>query len=347
MSYPLVSIIVINYNGKNLLEKFLPSVINLDYPNYEVIVVDNASTDGSVEFLKNSYREFKIIQADENYGTAEGSNLGARCAQGEYIFFISNDMELDKNILNYIVQRTENDPKIGICTCKMRRITEEGEKLDIVDSVGGDLDIFGFPISRGINEPDNGQYDCFIDVFFSFGGAMFIRNKVLEEVEGYDSDYFTLSDDIDLSWRVHLAGYRVAVEPKAFLYHRVSATLGITHSRAQKRYLSERNTLRTLLKNYSKGSLILILPLYFLILILEICFFMIVGKPSIAKEEINAVIWNIKHSKGTLRKRRKVQNLRKIKDNDIWKSMLKRSEKIRLFFDFLFNRKAERWANYF
>lgn len=345
-TFPLVSVVNITWNGKELLKAHLPSLKNLNYPNYEVIIVDNASTDGSVEFAKNSYPEFKIIQNKKNLGTAEGSNVAIDKTKGKYIFWVSNDMEFDPNILDHIVKHCEEDDSIGICTVKMRRI-KNGELVKEIDSVGADVDIFGFPVSRGINKPDKGQYDYSTEVFFSFGGAMFIRKSVLEEIGGYDPDYLTLGDDIDLSWRAHLAGYKVVVKPRAFLYHRVSATLGTTHSRVQKRYLSERNTLRTLLKNYSKGYLIFILPLYFLILLLEICFFIMVGKPSISKAGINAVTWNIKHFTDTLKKRRKVQNLRKVKDSDIWKLMLKRSEKIRLFFDYLENRKAEHWRGYF
>ncbi len=347
MSYPLVSIIVINYNGKNLLEKFSPSVANLNYPNCEVTVVDNASTDDSVEFLKNSYPQFKIIQADKNYGTAEGSNIGARYANGEYIFFISNDMELDKDILNYMIERMKNDPKIGICTCKMRRITEEGEKLNIIDSVGGDLDIFGFPSARGINEIDEGEYDCFAEVFFSFGGAMLIRKKVFQETGGYDSSFFTLADDIDLSWRVRLLGYKTVVEPKGFLYHSVSATLGPKFRREQKRFISERNTLRMLFKNYSSFSLLLILPWYFLLLLGEISFFIMLGRFSLANSGITAITWNIKSFPSAVEKRRKIQKNRVFNDKAILRIMRRKSHKFAIFLDFVRNRGSANWIRYF
>ena len=344
--YPLVSIVNVTWNGKELLKAHLPSLKNLKYPKSEVIIVDNASTDGSVEFIRNNYPEFKIIQNKENLGTAEGSNVAIEEAKGKYIFWVSNDMEFDPSIVDYLVKCCESDDSIGICTVKMRRF-RNGRLTREIESVGANVDLFGIPVARGTSEADNGQHDYLTDVFFSFGGAMFIRKSLLEEIGGYDSDYFTLGDDIDLSWRAHLAGYRVVVEPKAFLYHCLSATLGSTHSRAQKRYLSERNTLRTLLKNYSRGYLIFILPLYLLILILEACFFMVIGKPSMSRVGIDTLIWNIKRFKGTLKKRREVQNLRKVKDGVIRRLMLKRSEKIRVFFDFLFNRKAEHWQGYF
>ncbi len=345
-SAPFVSVVNVNWNGKEFLRKHLPSLNNLKYPNYEVIIVDNASTDGSVEFIKKCYPSFRIVQNKENLGTAEGSNTAIKEAKGKYIFWVSNDMEFDPYILNHLVTSCESDESIGICTVKMLRIKNE-KLVKEIDSIGADVDIFGFPVSRGINEKDNGQYDYFTEVFFSFGGSMFIRKDLLSIIGGFDSDYFTLADDIDLSWRVHLAGYRVVVEPKAFLYHRVSATLGKTHNRAQKRYISERNTFRTLLKNYSLGYLCLILPLYFIILFMEIVFFVIMGKFQIAKSGLRAIYWNLSHFQDTMSERKKVQEFRSVSDSDIIKKMLKRSEKIRIFFDFIRNRKSERWANYF
>lgn len=347
MNHSLVSIIVINYNGKNLLERFIPSVANLNYPNYEVIVVDNASTDDSVKFLKNIYPQFRVIQSDKNYGTAQGSNIGARYAKGEYIFFISNDMELDREILNYMIERVQSDPKIGICTCKMRRITEKGERLNIIDSVGGDLDLFGFPSARGINEVDKGQYDCFTEVFFSFGGAMLIRKKVFEEVEGYDSSFFTLADDIDLSWRVRLLGYRVVAELRAFLYHTVSATLGTHFGRSFKRYTSEKNTLRMLIKNYSFLSLTLILPYYFLLLLGEILFFLLADKPILSKSGLKAFWWNLMNLSDTLKRRRDIQAKRISSDREIIRYMRKKSHKLEIFLDFVRNRNSSNWKGYF
>ena len=343
---PLVSVVNVTWNGKELLTKYLPGLKNLNYSNYEVIVVDNASRDRSVEFLRQNYPEFRIVENKTNLGTAQGSNVAISQARGKYIFWVSNDMEFDSNILCHLVSRCETDKSIGICTVKMLKIKND-KCIKEIDSVGANLDIFGFPASRGINEKDCGQCDESTDIFFSFGGALLIRKDLLSVIGGYDPDYLTLADDIDLCWRVHLAGFRVVVEPKAFLYHRVSATLGKTHNRAQKRYLSERNTLRTLLKNYSLGYLFFILPVYLFILFLEIGFFVFLGKFEIAKSGFKSLGWNISHFKDTLARRRKVQAFRKVKDSQIVSLMLKRSEKIRLFFDFVFNSKTDRWSSYF
>ncbi len=345
--FPLCSIVIVSYQGKDLLERFLPSIADLNYPNYEVIIVDNASTDGSQDFAKTNYPQCRLICNKENFGTAEGSNIGARQVKGDYIFWISNDMEFEPLMLNHMVQRIGSDKKIGICTCKMRRITESGERLKVIDSVGGDLDIFGFPYARGINEEDKGQWDNFDEVFFSFGGAMLIKREVFDKTGGYDEKTFTLGDDIDLSWRARLLGYRVVVEPKAVLYHRVSATLGSKFGRSQKRFMSERNTLRTLLKNYSFLSLLWLLPLYFLILLGEISFFLLLGKFALVKSGIKAITWIIRNLQDTLHSRSKIQNQRLISDSQISKLTKKRSFKISIFFEFLKGYKSDNWKNYF
>jgi GT2 family glycosyltransferase len=257
-------------------------------------------------------------------------------------------MELDREILKYMIERMEADSQIGICTCKMRRITESGEKLDLLDSLGGNIDIFGFPIARGFGEVDKGQFDYFSEVFFSFGGAMLIRKEVFEQAGGYDSKTFTLGDDIDLSWRVRLLGYSVVVEPKACLYHRVSATLGTLYGRSHKRFLSEKNILRTLLKNYSLLSLSAILPLYLIILSGEIGFFLILGKLSLVLAGVRVIKQNIKELPDILIKRKKIQSRRKISDSKILKLMKKGSYKIMFFFDFIANRgKGANWDDYF
>jgi len=343
---PPVSIVLVNWNGKNLLKAHLPGLQRLDYPNYEVIVVDNASTDGSVEFVKNRYPEFKVIVNEENLGTAEGSNVAIPYCRGKYIFWVSNDMEFDTRILNHLIKCCEADESIGICTVKMRCF-REGRPVNELDSVGANMDIFAFPVPRGINQIDRGQYDKPAEVFFSFGGAMFIRRSVLDIVGGFDPEYLTLTDDIDLSWRVRLAGYKVVVEPKAFLYHRMSATLGKTHNRPQKRYLSERNTLRTLLKNYSTGYLFFILPAYFVILLLEMLFYTCMGKWKMIRACWRAIYWNLNRLAKTQRMRKVIQSYRIVPDSKIMSLMLKRSEKIRIFFDFLRHRKTKRWRSYF
>jgi len=344
---PLCSVIVINYNGRGLLKRFLPSIEELEYEDYEVIIVDNASNDDSVLFVKSKYPQFKIVKNSENFGTAEGSNKGISDAKGDYILWLSNDMELEPSLLQLMVETAESSPEIGICTCKMRRITVQGEKLNIIDSVGGDIDIFGFPSARGINEPDKGQLDEIGEVFFSFGGAMLIKREVINKIGAYDPTFFTLADDIDLCWRAHLAGYKAVVQSKAVLYHRVSATLGTVFGRSRKRYISEKNTFRMLLKNYSSLTLAKLLPLYLGLLMAEITLFLVLRKFRLVTAYLQAILWNLHNFRDTWTQHLKIQQLRAVGDKDIQRMMCRKSFKIKILKEFLTTRKSASWQAYF
>jgi GT2 family glycosyltransferase len=349
MNQPLVSVIVVTWNGKPLLEKFMPSVVGMSYPNYEVVVVDNASSDGSAEFLEKAYPAVRVVKHSVNDGTAEGSNVGARAARGEYLFFISNDMWLEPDLLDRIVPHLAGDQSVGIATVKMRRITAAGARLNEIDSVGANVDVFGFPESRGILEQDSGQYDAGpAEVFFSFGGAMLIRRDLFWKAGGYDPEFFTLTDDIDLSWRVRLLGFKVVAEPRAVLYHRVSATLDTpAFKRAHRRFLSERNTIRMLLKNYGARSLMWIMPLDLAFLSMEGLFFLCVGQWRLAGSGPRAVLWNLRRLPGTLRLRRAIQSVRTVPDRTITAAMLPGSAKWRVFRYFMRSRGSPSWAGYF
>jgi GT2 family glycosyltransferase len=242
-------------------------------------------------------------------------------------------MEVNADFLSRLMEVARSSQDVGICTCKMKRITEKGEKLNEIDSVGADIDIYGFPSARGINQKDVGQLDKVCEVFFAFGGAMLVKRSVAEMVRGYDSSFFTLADDIDLSWRVRLAGYRVMVQPSAVLYHRVSATLG-RWTRARRRFISERNTFRMLLKNYSLSSLGTILPRYLWILLAELLFFAI-RKPEVSAAYIKALGWNLLNLRDTFSKRVIVQATRIVSDKSVRKHMINEPLKINVFREFI------------
>lgn len=349
MKEPFVSVIVVTWNGKALLETFMPSVMGLAYPNYEVVVVDNASVDGSADYIEKMWPGARVVRHTVNDGTAEGSNVGARAARGEYLFFISNDMWLEPDILDRLVPHLADDPGVGIATVKMRRITADGRRLMEIDSIGANVDVFGFPEARGIHEEDRGQYDAGpAEVFFSFGGAMMIRRELFEKAGGYDPEFFTLTDDIDLSWRVRMLGFRVVAEPRAVLYHRVSATLDTPmFKRAFRRFLSERNTIRMLLKNYSAGSLLWMLPLDMAVLGLEMLFYLAMCQWRLAGSAPRSVWWNLRRLPGTMRLRRAIQGVRTVKDRHIRAAMLPGCAKIRLFKDYVSRSDSPNWSGYF
>lgn len=344
---PLVSIVLITWNGEKLLRKFLYSIKELKYNNLEVIIVDNNSTDNTVSYIRNNYPDFKIIINSENLGTAKGSNIGSQLAKGEFIFFTSNDMVYDPYLINFMVDALRKHEKIGAVACKVKFMTEEGKKTNIIDSAGGELDLFGFPYINGHRKPDNYQSNSIKNIFFAFGCSILVKKKIFDKLNGYDNKFLTLVDDIDLCWRINLLGYKIVIEPRALLYHRASSTTRKAFNRAQTRYMSEKNTLRMLLKNYNFMTLCLILPLYFIILGLEFTFYIIIGKFKISISLIKAVIWNISNFKDTVRLRKKMQDKRVVKDNKIVGIMMRGSNKFRVFLDFIKDNKNQHWRNFF
>jgi Predicted glycosyltransferases len=221
------SVIVLNYNGKQFLEECLESLRNQTYADCKVYVLDNASTDGSVQFLHEHFPEVAVIEAAENFGTAQGSNEGVKNTGGEYVVLMSNDIKADPQCIAYLMQTIEQDPSIGICSSKLVRYYPDPQTGKyLVDNAGGIIDRFAFAMPLRNNTMNDEAEKGVREVFFSYGGCFVIKREVFNKVGGFDDKFFTLSDDVDLSWRIWLAGYKVAVNPAAFIYHKVSATLG-------------------------------------------------------------------------------------------------------------------------
>jgi GT2 family glycosyltransferase len=342
-----VSVVIINWNGENLLKKYFHSLINQDFKNLEIIFVDNNSIDKSIRIVekinKNKFT-IKIIRNDRNYGTAKASNIGAKYCNGKYIFFVSNDMLFEKNLITNLYNFLEKNSQIGVATTKMLKEIKN-KKTDIIDSCGGNIDFLCTAQSNNINIRQKKLYDKNNEIFFSFGGALFIRKKIFNKVRGYDERYFTLTDDVDLCWRIKLIGYKIFYITGSQLYHRVSSTLSKTHNRATKRYFSERNSLCTCLKNYNLLTLSLILPIYFIISILEIIFFLVIFKPKMSYAMVRSITWNIANIRETLKKRRYIQQIRNSSDIQILNKVIKYPVKLYYFYSFIFERK--KWSNYF
>jgi GT2 family glycosyltransferase len=255
-----------------------------------------------------------------------GNNLGASKARGKYLLFLNSDVEVGTNPLEILVKVMESDKSIGVLGSKV--ILDKEKKF--IDCIGGfDCDSFGYglrPVGHG--QVDHGQYDYRTEVFAVAGMCLMTRKATFELVGGFDSSFFLLVEDIDLSWRIRLCGYKVAVEPSATVYHRSQGTFKREKIRRNYiRYLAERNTLRMLMKNYEIGSLLTLLPKYFSLLTAETLFYLSRGKTGLAIANLHAVCWNI-CQQDTLARRGHVQRLRKLADETIKQGMLSGSLKI-------------------
>jgi GT2 family glycosyltransferase len=328
------NIIVVNYNGVQYLRTCLGSLKSQSFTGFEIILVDNNSSDQSVDYVRSKFPDVAIVRSEENLGYAGGCNLGAHFASSDYLIFVNNDMEFPKNWLEEMVSTASSNESIGIVTCKVI----ESPRAKRIQHIGSTCDIFGYPAGYGTGEIDRGQYDKLTEVFFAVGDALMMKRSLFFRLGGFDPKFFLYSDDLDLSWRTWLSGYKVIVNPSAIAYHMgrgsvkdtiINGTNLLTNP--TRRYLGERNTLRTLLKNYKGQTLISVLPAYFSLLLAEVSFFAIKKEVHLVKSDITAVFWNLRNLRDTLILRSIVQRLRRVEDGDVKKMMLSGSMKLSLF----------------
>lgn len=245
-----VTVVTVNWNGKSHLSTLLPPLLALE-PG-EVIVVDNGSTDGSQEFLQRRYPQVRLLENGVNRGFAQPCNVGAETARGSCVAFINNDMRPEPDWLAAALEKLD-----ARTPCVASRILDwEGRRIDYN---GSSLHYLGYGLQQDLglkveNAPRRDQ------VLFPCGGAMLMDRKVFLELGGFDRDYFALYEDVDLGWRLWLAGHRVVLAPESVVRHRGHATLE-TQSPEKTRYLMHRNALLTIFKNYDEENFRKILPL--------------------------------------------------------------------------------------
>jgi len=247
---PKVAIVILNWNGQHYLEKFLPSVLATTYRNYEIIVSDNASTDGSVSLLQQKFPRVKLIRLDQNYGFAKGYNLTLEQVHADYFALINSDVEVQPGWLTPIINLLEEDRFNAACQPKLLSYNNRNV-FEYAGGAGGWLDSFGYPFARGrifdVSEEDKGQYDKTERVFWVTGAAMVVRAEVFREMKGFDSYFFAHQEEIDLCWRMQLAGYKVFANPSSVVYHVGGGTL--PRGNTLKTYLNFRNNQIMLYKN--------------------------------------------------------------------------------------------------
>lgn len=325
-----VAVIVLNYNGKHFLSESLPSLVKQSYHQIKIYVADAGSSDGSVEYVKKSFKSVEVIRSTGDIGPSGLSNFAVPRTKGKYVVLMSNDMKFDKDCVKQLVETLEEDPSVGICTSVLVQNKKDLlTKQYVLDNAGGDLDILGFGMPHSWGKPFRTYPRELEEVFFSYGGSFIIRRELFKKIGGFDRLFWGLSDDIDLSWRVRLLGYKVVVNPRSFLYHHVSPTLG-KNKRSRNRFLSERNSLRMLLKNYSASSLVKILPRYVLLEGGEFGFYLLRMKFDLAWAIVRAFWWNLLNLPDTLKERSKIQRTRKVSDDEILERLSPKSYKLQI-----------------
>jgi len=247
---PSVSVVILNWNGKDFLEKFLPSVMQSDYDNLAVVVADNASTDESVSLLEINFPAVRIIKNKKNEGFAKGYNDALKQVSSDYYILLNSDVEVTKNWILPVISLMESDEKIVACQPKILSYHEKN-KFEYAGACGGWIDSYGYPFSRGrvfdFCETDTGQYDNVEEIFWASGAALFIRSAVFHQLGGFDEYFFAHQEEIDLCWRMKRAGYKIFAVPSSVVYHVGGGTLPAGNER--KVYLNFRNNLAMLAKN--------------------------------------------------------------------------------------------------
>jgi GT2 family glycosyltransferase len=217
-----LTVVVLNYNGRPLLQVMLASLALQTFERFAVVVVDNGSSDDSLDYLETHWPAVKVLALAENVGVTAALNAALRAAASEYVALFNNDMELDPDCLGEMMRELLRHPEAGSATPKMLDFTERA----LLDGAGDVLSWRGGGRRRGHEERDVGQYDRAEEVFGPCGGAALYRRSALEKVGGFDEAYFAYYEDIDWAFRAQLLGFRCRYVPSAILYHRGSATLG-------------------------------------------------------------------------------------------------------------------------
>lgn len=303
-----VSIVIVNLNGERYLERCLTTVLAQSYPSFEVILVDNGSTDGSVSLVREQFPGVRIIEAGKNLGFAKGNNIGILATDSPLVATLNNDTWVEPDWLEQLVRVMESDSRIGTCASKMLF----AHQPEIINSAGVCVDPVGIAWDRLGGVPETQDTDAPMDVFAACAGAALYRRAMLDDVGLFDEDYFIYLEDVDLSWRSQLMGWRTVYVPQARVFHVYSGTT--QEASPFKNFHLGRNKVWTVVKNYPSPQFWLYLPLILLYDLGSIPYTLLVrGDTAAVRGRLAAVrqlprVW---------RKRREIQRRRRISFEDL------------------------------
>lgn len=325
--WPKISIIISNYNGLtlDLVLHSLASVLEANYPNFEVILVDNASTDKTVTVVKRKFgsnKRLKIIKNPINM-YSQGLNLGLTNSDGEYVVFFNNDIEFKQDYLQKIINLFKKEPRAALIQGKLLYFYDH----KIIDSSGETMDIYGNPITIGGGEKDSGKYDRLKQILSASGSASVVRRSVLANVGFFDPDYGIGYEDMDLALRLRLNGFKVLYHPNAIIYHKRGKTDLSSIVRIKVRWHFNKNRLATMIKNYPSLLLLKTLPVTILLYIgAGLWEILIKRKIRLGLTRFTAMYWVVKNIPSLLRKRSAIrQNIDKEGERGMLNLLSKRS----------------------
>jgi GT2 family glycosyltransferase len=263
---PKVAVVILNWNGVQHLREFLPSVLASAYPNLQIIVADNASTDESIAWLRQHHPAVTLLESEKNFGYAGGYNYFLKQVEADYYVLLNSDVEVTPQWIQPVIDLMEQNPTIGACQPKILSYTNK-EKFEYAGASGGWIDSLAYPFSRGrvfdYIEEDMGQYNDPAPTFWASGAAFFVRAKIFHAMGGFDASFFAHQEEIEFCWRLHQKGYEVYVCPTSVVYHLGGGTLPA--GSRQKVYLNFRNNLIMAVRNWTMASVLWKLPLRFML----------------------------------------------------------------------------------
>jgi hypothetical protein len=321
---PLVSIIIVNWNGLQWLPDCFTSLYKQKYKNFEIIFVDNASKDGSVAWVKKHYPKTTICINKSNLGFAGANNVGYRMVKGEYILFLNNDTRVKPDYISELLKPFASDKMIGGVQSKIY-LMDDPTRLD---SIGAFLTPTGFLYHNNLGGKDKPALDKQIDLYTAKGASMMFRREVLKKVEVdgwiFDPVYFAYFEETDLCHRVWLAGYRIVYAYKAQIYHKMGAT-SVKLVSAWVQFNSYKNRINSYIKNFGALNLVLILPFHLLACHALAVAFLMRGNSSWSVAIERAIWWNVTHLGKTIQLRRFVQlRIRRIPDHEFFPVIMKK-----------------------
>jgi len=301
--FPLVSIIIVNYNGKTYLEKCLNSLMKVKYPKFEVILVDNNSEDDSLEFVKNNFPSVIILKLSKNYGFAEPNNMGAKIAKGEFLLFLNNDTIVTPNFITESIKVALKDKQIAILQSLLLKSDKE------VDSSGDFIDIFGRAYSSR-KLPSKVDY-----ILSARGASMLVRKEIFWKLGGFDEKFFVSFEDVDMGWKAWISGYKVVIVPSSVVFHYSGKTISKLKEEIQ--FHGAKNTLLLKLINFEwKFALKSIFVLFLVTFMRRVFRISVISDPEEApplpptKIIFRAVLWVMKNWKYVLTRKRKINSIR-------------------------------------
>jgi len=312
---PCVSVVVVNHNGRRFLAKCFSSLMESVYSNFEVIMVDNASEDGSTDFVLRNFPSVKIERSDMNLGYAGGCNRGASIAKGDFIIFMNSDVEVSKG---WLVPLTEVCSRPDVAVCGGKILIEKMRNR--LYSAGGTLNLFSVPVDRGLFEIDNGQFEKLEDVAYVSGAAIMVYRKVFEMLGGFDSSFFAFCEEVNLCLRAWISGYRVVYTPSSVVYHVFGGSWGKPSPR--RRFFGVRNMIHTLIKIFTLKNLLLLLPIYLIFRLVESIILALSGRSGYLASFVSAVSSSLSELNMILEERRKLQETRRVDDFTVLRFMV-------------------------